>query len=144
MTADEIINLAADNKIELDEYARFMLTDEEVKSILLENPKINISILEGMYPRSCYKLTLLEDKFRLDFGYCVFKEDESSRYFNIKDFGKTWELYKNYLAVNRKTYNKLTRIKIVSKPNDNRVLICNSLPDDQIYMYKFPYLYRIL
>ena len=47
---------------------------------------------------------------------------------------------KEIFVVSKNTYNKLTGIDKMS----DRILVRKDLPDDQIYMYKFPYLYRIL
>lgn len=144
MTTKELLKSVFEAKFELNERGTYPLTDKMLRLIVLENPHLDIEVLEGMHPRADSQVTLLEDGIRIDYGYGKFEENRDSRYFKLIDFGDTWDLYENYLAVNRNTYNKLASVNMVLKNRDNRMFVCNDLPDDQIYLYKFPALYRIL
>ena len=144
MTTREFFKSVFEAKFELNEQGIFPVTDKMLRLIVLENPHLGIEVLEGMHPRADSQVTLLEEGIRVDYGYGKFEENRDSRYFKLIDFGDTWDLSKNYLAVSRNTYNKLASVNMVLNNRDNRMFVCNDLPDDQIYLYKFPALYRIL
>ncbi len=70
-------------------------TEDEIRLKILNEPDAQIEFLTNTDYGSYYKLTLLEDKIKVDFGFdfafSINFEKEDPLYLKLSDYGKTWK-----------------------------------------------------